>query len=340
MPSISKQIARKLVFPTMHAMGLERLLSAKSRNKMAILCYHGVSPSSSIEFNGRHITNAIFEAHLRYFKEHFEVLPLSEIFQRHREGFKSDRIAIAITFDDGYLNNYSHAFRLLKQYELPGTFFVSGCCMEENEGFLWPDYMDAIRNFQGAEGIEYDGFHFRRLGSYGFADPDRKQDLYTYVKHLNETDRTTMFSDLNARYDTKAAVEAIPLDFRVLMEAHHAKEMAESPLIEIGSHGHRHYNLAFIPEAEAEHELLRSKQLLEAATGQPVVSIAFPDGNYSTKVKALSRKAGYQHMLAEDYLLDEDWQESDILHRISISGTTNQYSHFVYIHQNLAKRGV
>ncbi|MEL6988114.1 MAG: polysaccharide deacetylase family protein, partial [Bacteroidota bacterium] len=184
MPSLSKRIARKIIFPSMISLGLERLLSFRSKKKLAILCYHGVSPESSIEYNGRHITCKAFESHLKYFKKHFEVLPLKELFARAKTlNDKKNKIAIAITFDDGYLNNYEYAFPLLEKYKMPASFFVSSCCLT-GTNILWPDYMDAIRNFQGEKGIKYKDNHFKRIGEYKFADPKTDVDLYTYVKHL------------------------------------------------------------------------------------------------------------------------------------------------------------
>lgn len=61
----------------------------------------------------------------------------------------------------------------------------------------------------------------------------------------------------------------------------------------IGSHGATHRPLNRIPEAEAQDELQRSRQVLGALLGHPVRYLAYPYSNQSTRVRQLAREAGY-----------------------------------------------
>ncbi len=69
------------------------------------------------------ISEAGFEYHLRYLKEHgYRVVPVEELVAEIKKGHIPRR-AVAITFDDGYKDNLK-AVRLLKEYGFPATIFV------------------------------------------------------------------------------------------------------------------------------------------------------------------------------------------------------------------------
>ena len=72
----------------------------------------GVSPKS-------------FERQMRFLKEHkYNVLALDELVDLIKYKKSLPPNTIAITFDDGYLDNYTNAFPILKKYELPAAIFV------------------------------------------------------------------------------------------------------------------------------------------------------------------------------------------------------------------------
>jgi peptidoglycan/xylan/chitin deacetylase (PgdA/CDA1 family) len=72
----------------------------------------GVSPKS-------------FERQMRFLKEHnYNVTPLAELVGLIKYKKKIPHKTVAITFDDGYLDNYTNGFPILKKYNLPATFFV------------------------------------------------------------------------------------------------------------------------------------------------------------------------------------------------------------------------
>lgn len=65
----------------------------------------------------------MFERFCRFFKRHFDVVPLGELVQRLETGAALNR-ALAITFDDGYRDNFENGAPILEQLALPATFFV------------------------------------------------------------------------------------------------------------------------------------------------------------------------------------------------------------------------
>ncbi|HTD47392.1 MAG TPA: polysaccharide deacetylase family protein [bacterium] len=103
-----------------------QLVVAKRSSRVVILCYHSVSTASFAS-----ATPQEFEQHLRWLRTHCEIVP----FRRAAEtagGPPGDRPAVAITFDDGYADNYEYAFPLLQSYEVPATFFLTAGLLERH----------------------------------------------------------------------------------------------------------------------------------------------------------------------------------------------------------------
>lgn len=64
-----------------------------------------------------------FDAFCRFFRRHFTVIPLGEMVTRLDRG-QSLAGTLAVTFDDGYRDNYEHAAPILRDLGLPAAFFV------------------------------------------------------------------------------------------------------------------------------------------------------------------------------------------------------------------------
>ncbi len=95
-------------------------------------------------------------------------------------------------------------------------------------------------------------------------------------------------------------------------------ELAESGLVEIGSHTVWHPKLTKISSAEALKELTDSKKMLADLLGKDITVICYPFGLYNDQIKELAGQAGYQAGLTYD---QDAWQDPDdllALKRISI----------------------
>lgn len=104
---------------------MSRLQRLRPYSSIPILMYHQVSATSAAEDPARlGVSPAQFEQHLAWLKERgYRSLSLTEAAQAWE---KRDFIekSLVITFDDGYLDNYSAAFPLLQKYGFSATIFV------------------------------------------------------------------------------------------------------------------------------------------------------------------------------------------------------------------------
>ena len=89
-----------------------------------IVMYHSVSVLADPK-NMTNVSVAVFERQMRFFKKHhYNVVPLARLAELMKNKRKIPAKTIAITFDDGYKNNYTFAYPILKKYNLPATIFI------------------------------------------------------------------------------------------------------------------------------------------------------------------------------------------------------------------------
>lgn len=89
-----------------------------------ILMYHSVCPEAAKE-NKLNITTRAFEKQMRFLKKHrYNVITVEELAGLLLAKKKIPPKTVAITFDDGYRDNYLYALPILKKYGLRATVFI------------------------------------------------------------------------------------------------------------------------------------------------------------------------------------------------------------------------
>ena len=86
-----------------------------------VLAYHSISKSDymySVDTNE-------FRAQLTYLKSKFDIISVCELENIIASGVMSLRNKAVITFDDGLEDNYTNAFPVLKEVNIPATIFIS-----------------------------------------------------------------------------------------------------------------------------------------------------------------------------------------------------------------------
>ena len=114
-----KGAIKQLVGRTIFASGLDGVLL---RNAAVIVAFHRVQDTVDAD-DGLTVSVRMFELHCRFFRRHFQVVPLLDIVKKLENGQPLGR-ELAITFDDGYRDNFEHAAPILEKLSLPATFFV------------------------------------------------------------------------------------------------------------------------------------------------------------------------------------------------------------------------
>jgi peptidoglycan/xylan/chitin deacetylase (PgdA/CDA1 family) len=248
---------------------------AGRRARLSILIFHRVLPSRDPLFPDE-TDVARFDEIMNWVKAWFRVLPLDDAVARLQAGSLPARSA-AITFDDGYADNFEYALPILKKHGLPATFFVATGFLDG--GWMWNDtVIESIRACTDeALDLKTLGIGFFRLDS---RDARRQaiEIILPRIKYLPIRERI----DLSERIADLANVD---LPSGLMMSSEQVLEMCRSGM-QIGAHTVRHPILASISISEAREEIAESKRFLEELLGRHVSLFAYPNGKPETDFRA------------------------------------------------------
>ena len=95
----------------------------KSAYVVPVLMYHAIDHNDKA--TKLSVSPESFEAQMKFLhKNRYNVVTLDRLISYIRNKEKIPSKTLAITFDDGYYNNYQYAYPVLKKYNIPATIFI------------------------------------------------------------------------------------------------------------------------------------------------------------------------------------------------------------------------
>ena len=248
-------------------------------NNLKILMFHRVLPDKEIEkpnayfSRGTAITESKFIEILNKIKDlNYKVLTFLEFSEKLRSN-KSFENCICLTFDDGYIDNYTIAFPILKNYNFTATFFP-------------------ILDFCFHNKISYLDFYYQIIDSCNFDSKEREEFIKGKTKKrflsMNEKEVESFLSELQSENDLN-----LSYSYNNYMNESQIRELIENGN-EIGSHTMSHRILTLLEKKEIEYELIESKRLIQTLTGSHQISFCYPHGKFNQSIIHLLKKSNYK----------------------------------------------
>ncbi len=252
-----------------------------------ILLYHRVGATGP-DPHGISLPADVLDQQLQWLAEHCAPLPVQELVARAASGTLPRR-AVAVTFDDGYVDVLHSAAPLLQHYDIPATCFATTECLDEATVFWW-DWLAALLLGEEApppvmtielpdgehlfatrtRGERYHA-HWRLFHSLVPLEADRRSRVINALRAW----APTLEVHPNARRMTAPEMRTL-LTQGVAIEAHTVRHLA------LPCHG---------PEVQM-HEILQSRNTLERVLGRPVTALAYPFGAFDEVSVESCRRAG------------------------------------------------
>lgn len=267
-------------------------------NKLVILNYHRIrpdSPTASTPFDDGVFTVSAdqFFRQMKWLKQHTRILSekdlIDQIVTNKYIYQKLNCPSVVITFDDGYQDNYSIAYPMLRSLQIPAIFFICTEMIWERKLCWWDVLAYLIKKCRKPSIVINDheyALQHNRLKIIADFQLQMKQypreRIHNYIRLISEASEIDLPSD--------------DIQDRELMTRDQIREMAAHQMT-IGSHTHTHQALSSLDNHEHQTELMVSKQLLEKTTGQPVKSVSYPFGRHQyvpLSIQDAARKCGYQ----------------------------------------------
>ena len=106
-----------------------------------VLMYHHINYDQT--YSRLQVSPESFEQQMKFLKEkHFQVVDLEVLFDILLSGKKPPSKMIALTFDDGYEDNYHYAYPILKKYNFPATLFLIAKSIGEKNYLTLPQIQE------------------------------------------------------------------------------------------------------------------------------------------------------------------------------------------------------
>ncbi len=279
-----------------------------------VLMYHRVADLAPDPFRICQ-TPQHFAEHLEVLKRYTNPVSLQQLVQAVREKKSLDRL-VALTFDDGYSDNLYTVKPLLERYDIPATFFITTGDLQNKREFWWdelerlllqPGTLPPMLSFKVREQtykwnlneaacyLQSDYLRDRNWNWYDAesSDPSSRQRLYrSLYELLSQQSVVDRQNSMDQLLDWSGAKNQVRSTHRSL-SAQEISHLAPEGLVEVGSHTVNHPFLSALSGVEQQQELQQNKSHLEAIIDRPVVSFAYPHGNYTSQTPAIAQAVGF-----------------------------------------------
>lgn len=278
-----------------------------------ILMYHRIA-SARIDPWDLCVTPEYFEEQVRYIRDNFQVVTMHDLTARARTK-QSLQNYIAITFDDGYRDNFTAAKPILEKYNVPATFYLTTRFTAEKKSFWWdeleqlilatPILPEKINLRIGQEVFTSD------LGpSHILSDTAEKEINAWHYGHPLYNARLKLFYDLWAAIRTVAIAEQqrvmqalqawvhTAISLPALMDEAQVKELSNTSLFEIGAHTVNHPALGHLSPEEQRYEIDESRSVLQSIINKPITGFAYPYGDRNEHTPGITQKLGFDYAVS------------------------------------------
>lgn len=284
-----KQVLKSTAATLASVAGPHRFTS--SPPKLWVLMYHRVLTNRdrrfALEEPGMIVTPDTFAMHMREAKRHFDIVDLSEWVKLKQQNLPLPKKACAITFDDGWADNYENAFPILQAEKVPATLFAVAEKIGTDFQF-WPNIIMALLLDSTGALLAMQQHPLFAQVFQGLPINSKLIDreyAAVYISQLKQFSDQEIFSALQAIAWRSLLATDLP---NALMSWEQLIAMKQSGLITIGSHTCNHKRLtSALSDSEMIHEIIASKTIIENRLSSAVDLFCFPNGDYSPRALEL-----------------------------------------------------
>lgn len=276
-------------------------------SKLYIVMYHytrDLKHSRYPEIKGLDLP--LFREQIHYFKDNFNVVTMEQVIDAAEGKSELPKDAVLLTFDDGYVDNYTYAYPILEEVGVQGSFFIPGKTFSTHQlldvnkihyilasANIQKLVLDVKERMDFYRGTEYDYAPTEELFSeYAVANRfDCKETIF--VKRMLQTVlpeplRNKISSDLFEKY---VGVAEEQLAYELYMTEEQIRAMKRHGMF-IGLHGYDHYWLGNLPGKQMQEDISKALEVMDEFIDRKHWVMNYPYGNYNQDVLEYIRKEG------------------------------------------------
>ncbi|MGV3658741.1 MAG: polysaccharide deacetylase family protein [Prosthecobacter sp.] len=258
------------------------VLRSVLHDRAVLLMFHGFTDRAHTggeNSQHKHLDVDKLETFLTFLTRHYRIVHLDEVTECLSKGLPPPPRSVVLTFDDGFLSNYTLAFPVLQRLKVPAIIYLATQFVDEHRP-IWTDRVDHV--------CHQTGMGLAELRSL-------KHRLKQMPQEEVEQAVTELEDAHNCRLERTDAPSVEPI--RRSLNWDQVREMQASGLVRFGAHTHTHKILGRCRPETIREELQRSKALIERETGRPCDHFCYPNGtpgDFSTESESLVAEAGFK----------------------------------------------
>jgi len=243
-------------------------------NFLTVLAYHRIMDRpENFPFDDDLISASIegFRKQMRFVSKHYNVTNFIELSEHIDKYGKLPERSLIVTFDDGYIDNYTFAYPVLAELGLTAVMFVTAGYIGEKRLFWWDRIAYIVKNTEKEEiSIKEPEKLKVRIDSHP-SKQDVARMLIKKAKRLPDSEKEIFIEKLSVA----AGVPVESVSVANTMNWEQVKELAEAG-IEIGSHSVNHPIFSNVSPEQIEYEVIESKKIIESKIQKEVISFGAP----------------------------------------------------------------
>lgn len=243
-----------------------------------ILLFHRVCPTTKTErvagCSGLEVTPLYLEQVISFFLERdCDFISLNELVVR-LQGNHFDKKFVVITFDDGYLDNFTCAYPIFKKYNVPFAIYITTGFIDRISIMWWHLLEDLLLN--------NDHIHFEIGGSRFDFQCDtlvKKEKVFLEISLLITGKNEIEYLDVIKRVFTNYPIDIYSWSNNLCLNWDQIRQLYNDPLVTIGTHTVNHYALNKVSSKVLEREIIESKKRMESQLGGEIRHFSYPHGD-------------------------------------------------------------
>ncbi len=292
-----RSFIRDIVGDLLYASGITNP-SYAADGYFSVITFHRVLPEAQLKsypMAGIAITPDELTWFMNFFLQHFICGPLSESLARWSTGEKTKHPLLAITFDDGQLDNFLYAKPVLDKFGVRASFFVVVDGIEHNDILWYNRFAYAILRFyeQDAKAVH------ELLHEFNLVTTETPHNiainLVEQLKTLTSEERLAWVKRIE-----NAIGGAVRPNWEGMMNWAQLRKLAHDGH-EIGSHSMSHPILPFCSDTELIYEVENSRRVIQEHLNIPVESFCYPNGDYDKRILKAVQQAGYHQAVTTQW---------------------------------------
>jgi peptidoglycan/xylan/chitin deacetylase (PgdA/CDA1 family) len=276
------------------ASGLPRVMAKHSAGQGAILSFHRLYLPKPHEFGSQSLSIAPknFRRLVQTLQERgYDFLTMSALAERLQTGELANRKFVCLTFDDGFVDNYSEAYAICREFDVPMTVYLVSAFVRR-EFPMWGLCLEKTLAANDVLEFRWEGKEVRLDARTMW----QKRQAYLAVASLFVLAQPHSIKLVCAELGARYGIDVMALSDENALTPAMIREMHASGLVEFGVHSVNHPYLTRLEDRDARWEIMQGKCDCEALLGTKIRHFAYPygdEGSFGSREIKFCRELGF-----------------------------------------------